>query len=56
MKLKISDRLDLPTNAVTQTIGWLGRKGSGKTYGATKLAELFHDAGAQFVALDRGWG
>src|SRR5437016_4370226 len=52
MKLHIADGLTLPLDATTQAIAWLGRRGSGKTYGATKLAELFYKAGAQFVALD----
>jgi hypothetical protein len=50
--LKISDGLSLPVDAVTQAVGWLGRRGSGKTYGATKLAELLQSANAQFVAID----
>jgi DNA helicase HerA-like ATPase len=52
MKLKISDNLVLPVDAVTQAIGFLGRRGSGKTYAATKLAELMHAARGQFVAID----
>lgn len=44
--------LDLPVNAVTQALAFLGRRGSGKTYGASKLAELMLVAGAQIVALD----
>jgi uncharacterized protein len=51
-KLKIADDLSLPLDVTTQAIGWLGRRGSGKSYGASKLAELLHDAGAQFVAVD----
>ena len=43
----------LPVDAVTQKLAFLGRTGSGKTYGATKLAELMLGAGAQIVAL--GW-
>lgn len=52
MKLKISDDLPLPLNVVTEKLAFLGRTGSGKTYAAQKLAELMHEAGAQFVALD----
>lgn len=52
MKLKLSDTLALPTDAVTQTFAFLGRRGSGKTYGSGKLAELFLEAGAQIVVLD----
>jgi hypothetical protein len=51
-KLRISDSLSLPLDATTQAIAWLGRRGSGKSYGATKLAELLFDQGAQFVAID----
>jgi hypothetical protein len=52
MKLKLSDTLSLPIDAVTQTFAFLGRRGSGKTYGSGKLAELFLEAGAQIVVLD----
>ncbi|MDB4915653.1 MAG: hypothetical protein JWM95_3297 [Gemmatimonadetes bacterium] len=50
--LRYSPELALPLDAVTQRFAFLGRIGSGKTYGATKLAELMLDAGAQVVALD----
>lgn len=50
--LRISKDLALPIDAVTQKMAFLGRTGSGKTYGATKLAELMLGAGAQIVALD----
>lgn len=51
-KLRISDDLLLPLDAVTQKLAFLGRTGSGKSYAATKLAELMLEAGAQIVALD----
>jgi protein-arginine kinase activator protein McsA len=51
-QLAISSTLSLPIDAVTQKLAMLGRTGSGKTYGSTKLAELMLDAGAQVVALD----
>jgi hypothetical protein len=51
-KLRISGSLSLPLDATTQAIAWLGRRGSGKSYGATKLAELLFDQGAQFVGID----
>jgi hypothetical protein len=51
-KLMISEKLSLPVDAVTQKMAWLGRTGSGKTYGATKLAELMIEAMAQVVAID----
>lgn len=50
--LKLADDLSLPINAITQKFAFLGRTGSGKTYGASKLAEemLYH--GAQIVVID----
>lgn len=48
----ISESLSLPIDAATQTFAFIGRKGSGKTYGAGKLAELLMDAGVQTVILD----
>src|SRR6267142_219580 len=50
--LEISEDLSLPIDAATQTFAFVGRKGSGKTYGAGKLAELLMDAGVQTVILD----
>lgn len=52
MKLQIASGLSLPIEATTEAIGFLGRRGSGKSYAAQKLAEEFHRAKAQFVALD----
>lgn len=52
MKLTLADGLSLPLDAVTQKLAWLGVTGSGKTYGASKLAELFWHAGAQVIVLD----
>jgi hypothetical protein len=51
-KLKLASDLSLPLEVVTQKLGWIGTTGSGKTYGASKLAELLWDAHAQFVVLD----
>jgi uncharacterized protein len=51
-KLKISDSLWLPIDAVTQKFGILGRTGSGKSYAATKVAEEMLEAKAQIVVLD----
>src|SRR5258708_6034465 len=50
--LHLGDGIDLPLDAVTQTFAFIGRKGSGKTYGAGKLAELLIDAGVQVAILD----
>ena len=52
MKLRMSGELSLPLDVVTQKLAFIGRTGSGKTYAATKLAELLGEAGAQFIALD----
>jgi len=51
--LKLADNLRLPADeAVTQKYGFIGRSGSGKSYAAMRLAELFLNAGAQIIALD----
>src|SRR6185436_8192625 len=50
--LRICDTLNLPAAVATEKLALLGRTGSGKTYAAMKLAELLHDAGAQFVSID----
>lgn len=52
MKLHLSEDLSLPVDAVTQTFAFLARRGAGKTYGASKLCEEMHGAGAQVVILD----
>lgn len=52
MKLRISNELRLPLDVVTQKLAFLGRTGSGKSYAATKLAELMLGAGGQVIALD----
>lgn len=50
--LNIAEDLSLPLDVVTEAIAWLGRRGSGKTYAAQKLAEEMHRLQAQFVTLD----
>lgn len=50
--LKISKEIELPIDAVTQTIAAIGRKGAGKTYLASMIAEQMLDAKAQVVILD----
>jgi Mn-dependent DtxR family transcriptional regulator len=53
VKLKLAHDLALPSDeAVTQKYGFIGRSGSGKSYAAMKLAELFLEDGAQIIALD----
>lgn len=51
-KLKIAPTLAFPLDAATQTFAFIGRKGSGKTYGAGKLTELLIGAGVQVAILD----
>lgn len=50
--LHIAKNFPLPNKTVTQKLAWLGTTGSGKTYGASKLAEEFWNIGAQFVTID----
>lgn len=50
--MKLADKLELPPEAVTQTFAMMGKRGGGKSYAATKLAELMLEAGAQIVCLD----
>ncbi len=50
--LKISKEIELPKDAVTQTFAMIGRKGSGKTYLATMIAEDMLDLNAQVIAID----
>lgn len=51
--LKLAEDLVLPADeAVTQKYGFIGRSGSGKSYAAMRLAELFLECGAQIIALD----
>jgi len=57
--LKISKEISLPIDAVTQTLAAIGRKGAGKTYLATMIAEQMLDAKAQIVVIDpvgNWWG
>ncbi|KKM61085.1 hypothetical protein LCGC14_1535290, partial [marine sediment metagenome] len=44
--------LVLPLDVATQKLAFIGRSGSGKTYGASKLVELMLLAGIQVVVLD----
>lgn len=50
--INVSDDLQLPIDAVTQTFAFLAKRGAGKTYAAGKVAEEMHDAGAQIIVLD----
>ena len=50
--LKLASDLSLPLDVVTEKLAFLGRTGGGKSYAATKLAELMLEAGAQVLAVD----
>lgn len=52
MKLKISPSISLPLDAVTQTFAILAKKGKGKSYTASIMAEEMLKAGQQAVILD----
>lgn len=52
MKLHLAKDLSLPVDVVTEALAWIGARGSGKTHGAGKLAELFAEAGVPFVVID----
>lgn len=57
--LKIAKDFTFPADAVTQTMAAIGRRGAGKTYLASLIAEQMLDAGAQVVAVDpvgNWWG
>jgi len=56
-KLSIAAGLSLPLEAVTQTLAVLAKRGSGKSYAASVIAEEMLDAGQQIVTLDPtgGW-
>ena len=52
IKLKLSTTLTLPAEAITQTIGILAKRGAGKSYTASVLAEEFVAAKLPFCVLD----
>ena len=51
-QLKISKEISFPRNAVTQTFAYIGRKGAGKTYLASMVAEQMLDNRDQTVVID----
>lgn len=51
-KLTIATNLKLPLEIITETVAFMGKKKSGKTYGASKLCEEMLKVGAQVVVLD----
>jgi hypothetical protein len=52
VKLRLSDDLSLPIDAVTQKLAFLARSGAGKTYAAGKLVEELVAAKQQVVVVD----
>lgn len=50
--LHISDDLDLPIEAVTETFGILAKKGAGKSNAAVVIAEEMYATGVPWVAID----
>jgi hypothetical protein len=52
MRFPVLDDLTLPASAVTQTFGFFGRKGSGKTYAAGVWVESLLANDVQVVVLD----
>lgn len=51
-KLRISSALQLPLDACTQTMAFIGKRGAGKTYAAGVLVEELTAAGCQVIILD----
>ncbi len=59
MTIKISKELELPNDAITQTFAQIGRKGAGKTYLASMIAEQMLDIQAHVIVIDpigNWWG
>lgn len=57
--IQLSKDFAVPLDVVTQTLAAIGRKGAGKTYLATMIAEQMLDAEAQVVVVDpvgNWWG
>lgn len=50
--IELSKQLNLPLDAVTQTFGYSARKGAGKSYAASKVAEGMLQCGAQVIIFD----
>lgn len=50
--LKISDQLSLPIESITQTFCVIAKRGSGKTYCASVMAEEMLKAGQQIIVVD----
>jgi hypothetical protein len=52
MTIHLAEGLSLPDDAATQVYAFMGRRGSGKTYGAGRLVEQLRAHGDQVVILD----
>ena len=52
MTIALAEGLTLPADAATQVFAFMGRRGSGKTYGAGRLVEQLRAHGDQVVILD----
>src|SRR5436189_299396 len=52
MKLRISSKFSIPTDAVTQTFAILAKRGVGKTYTASVMAEEMLKANLPVVIAD----
>lgn len=52
LTLRIAKGVDLPANGVTQTFGFVARKGAGKTYAAGRLVEELQRIHAPAIVLD----
>ena len=50
--LKISDTMELPLDALTQTFAFIGKRGTGKTNGGVVLTEEFIRAGLPVCVID----
>jgi hypothetical protein len=50
--IKMGHDLSLPIDAVTEKLAWLGRTGSGKTYGAKRMVEQMLRARAHVIVID----
>lgn len=50
--IRLASNLELPIEVVTQAGALIARRGAGKTYAATKIAEQMLEAGAQVLVCD----
>jgi len=51
-KIHLASNLSFGTDIITEVINIIAKRGSGKTYTATKLAEEMLSIGAQTVVID----